>query len=177
MIEHRAEIAHVKAVAAQFKFEKMLCLIGPLPADMLADDGAARNSSHACDFSHTLLRLTQSGFRFSSRDVSTRPSTGRPDPLHPRSVAAVEHFPCQALEGRVSDISQREGYSWHLNSNAAEQRLSTIRVIRSSEELRAAVAGQRLWAGSHEGQKPKCQRVAIISADLSRRITGNPDLR
>jgi hypothetical protein len=30
----------------------------------------------------------------------------------------IEHFPCQALEGRVSDISQREGYSWHLNSNA-----------------------------------------------------------
>src|SRR5450631_1096286 len=97
--------------------KKMLCLIGPLPADMLADDGAARNSSHACDFSHTLLRLTQSGFRFSSRDVSTRPSTGRPDPLHPRSVAAVEPFLCQALEGRVSDISGHDCYSWLLNSN------------------------------------------------------------
>ena len=58
MIEHRAEIAHVKPVAAHFKFENMLCLIGRLHAVALADDGAARNSSHACDFSHTLLRST-----------------------------------------------------------------------------------------------------------------------
>jgi len=48
--------------------------------------------------------------------VSTRPCTRHLAPIHPRSVAAVEHFPCQALEGRVSDISRREGYSWHLNS-------------------------------------------------------------
>jgi hypothetical protein len=81
-------------------FENMLCLIGRLHAVALADDGATRNSGHACDISHTLLRSTRSGFRFSSRDVSTRPSTGRHDPLHPRSVAAVEPFPCQALEGR-----------------------------------------------------------------------------
>ena len=101
-----------------------------------------------------------------SCDVSTRPCIERPDPLHPRAVAAVEHFPCQALEGRVSDISQREGYSWHLNSNAAEQRLSTIRVIRSSEELRAAVAGQRLWAGSHEGKSPKFGNASALRSSV-----------
>ena len=49
--------------------------------------------------------------------MSTRPSIGRPDPLHPRAVAAVEHFPCQALEERVSDISGHDCYSWLLNSN------------------------------------------------------------
>jgi hypothetical protein len=58
VIEHRAEIAHVKSAAVHFKFEKMLCLIGRLHAVALADDGATRNSSHACDFSHTLLRST-----------------------------------------------------------------------------------------------------------------------
>ena len=41
MIEHRAEIAHVKPVAAHFKFENMLCLIGRLHAVALADDGAS----------------------------------------------------------------------------------------------------------------------------------------
>src|ERR1700720_784174 len=60
---------------------------------------------------------TCSAFRFSSRDVSTRPSIRRPDPLHPRAVAAVEPFPCQALEERVSDISGHDCYSWLLNSN------------------------------------------------------------
>jgi hypothetical protein len=33
------------------------------------------------------------------------------------------------------------------------------------------------WAESHEGKKPqiwKCQRIAFISADLSRRINGKP---
>jgi hypothetical protein len=58
VVEHRAGIAHVELAAAHFKFEKMLYLIDPLPADTLADDGAARNSCHACDFSHTLLRST-----------------------------------------------------------------------------------------------------------------------
>jgi hypothetical protein len=47
VIKHRAEIAHVKPVDAHFKFENMLCLIGRLHAVALADDGAARNSSHA----------------------------------------------------------------------------------------------------------------------------------
>jgi hypothetical protein len=43
VIEHRAEIAHVEPAAAHFKFENMLCLIGRLHADTLADDSAARN--------------------------------------------------------------------------------------------------------------------------------------
>jgi hypothetical protein len=56
-----------------------------------------------------------------SKSVTLSPCTRHLAPIHPRSVAAVEHFPCQALEGRVSDISPREGYSWHLNSTQHRQ--------------------------------------------------------
>ena len=44
------------------------------------------------------------GFDFRAVTVSTRPSIGRHDPLHPPAVAAVEPFLCQVLGERVSDI-------------------------------------------------------------------------
>ena len=62
--------------------------------------------------------------------MSTRPSIGRHDPLHPPAVAAVEPFLCQVLGERVSDISGRAIGPW-LHSNAAQQGLSAIRVIGS----------------------------------------------
>ena len=93
--------------------------------------------------------------------MSTRPCIERPDPLHPRAVAAVERFPCQALEGRVSDILGRAIGSWLLNSNAAEYREFKHRTGNGSCKKVKAPEPQ-LWGLRAEGVHPPCD---LLGAD------------
>jgi hypothetical protein len=53
MVEHSAEIAHIKPTSARLAFSKMLGLIDRLQADAPADDGAAWDRRcHARDLGH-----------------------------------------------------------------------------------------------------------------------------
>ena len=54
VVEHRAEIAHIKPTAASFAFVKMLGLAQWRPARLLAHDRPARDRRHARNLGHFL---------------------------------------------------------------------------------------------------------------------------